>query len=277
MRKRDCIATYILMALIVFIYILDRLIPLPEGYAGASNGWEGLPGWVAVPLGYCGGQLTNLLALCGDALTPGGWAFYRHFTILFPQENLFHLLAALALLYLAGSFVESHGGSAAVVGVFLLSGFLESWVSVPLYTFLHPPYMFDSPMAFTAGASSGAMGLLGAAWAICLFNRGLLDELTRGEKMALAACGVLCTYVLGFGLGIIRCNISLFLGLGLMSAACAWIPPVRRMVLAAVPAGVIEEAVQQEEARQAALRHEQELERDILKKLSQLNVDDPYK
>ena len=69
MHKKWFTATNLLIFFIVLAYILDRyLLPLPAGYTGVTNQAEGVTGFPAYLLGFCGGRLTGLFALCGPGV-----------------------------------------------------------------------------------------------------------------------------------------------------------------------------------------------------------------
>lgn len=217
-RTRCVTATNLLIFLIVLAYLLDRyVVPLPADYAGIVNRAEDMPRALAYILGFCGGRLTDLLALCGEGLRPGGGAFYRRFTVVFTHASLLHLAANVIPLAVIGNFVERRLGPALTAGVFFLVSFLESCITDPLYLLLDPAYAAELPFALNVGASSGVFGLMGAGLALCLLDRENWSGLKRSGKILLAVYGVLTTYLFGVGWSTLCHNVAFVLGCAAMA------------------------------------------------------------
>lgn len=189
-------ATNILILIIVVCYILDRyIIPIPVGYEGFT--WEleaeGVPQIVWQILGFCGGRLTNSLALIGSEINPQGHAFYRYLTVVFTHAYIIHLLVNMIGLYFIGNFVEKKIGSRLTIILFFITGIFESLIADPLYLIYNPSFDFNSVVS--AGASGAIFGLMGIGLVICLFNKEKFKIMKRSHKIVLALYGIIFTYL----------------------------------------------------------------------------------
>lgn len=211
-RKRFT-ATNLLVFLIILAYLLDRyVIPIPASYSGITNRVEDMPENLAHILGFCGGRLTDLLALCGPGLRADGWAFYRHITLVFTHASLPHLVVNMVPLYFIGNFIERRLNSTATILIFFLASFLESYITDPLYTLIDPSYAAEWPTTLNVGASSGVFGLMGAGLVLCFLNKGNWNGLRRPVKILLAVYGILTSYLVGLGWSTICHNVGFILG-----------------------------------------------------------------
>lgn len=221
MHNKRFTATNILIFLIVLAYLADRyLIPIPASYAGITNRVEDMPEGLAYLLGFCGGRLTDLLALCGPGLRADGGAFYRHVTVVFTHASLPHLVVNMVPLYFIGNFVERRLGPALVVLIFFLASFLESFITDPLYMLMKPSYAAEQSVSLNVGSSSGVFGLMGAGFALCLLDRANWSGLPRPAKAVLAVYGVLTSYTLGLGWSTVCHNVGFVLGIFIMLTLC---------------------------------------------------------
>lgn len=225
-------ATNFLIFLIILFYLMDRyLIPIPESYSGITNRVEDMPESLAYILGFCGGRLTDLLALCGPELRAGGGAFYRHITVVFTHASLLHLVVNIIPLYLIGNYIERRLGSALVMFIFFLTSFLESFITDPLYMHIDPSFAAEWRTSLNVGSSSGVFGLMGAGFVLCFLNRTNWTGLQRSTKIVLAVYGILTSYVLGLGWSTLCHNISFILGILVMLALYWLSPAVRNRVM----------------------------------------------
>ncbi len=197
MEKRKWLtATNILILIIIFCYILDRyIIPIPIGYEGWT--WEaeaeGVPEIVVKVLGFCGGRLTDALALLGSEINPNGHMFYRYITVVFTHSFIIHLAVNMVALYFVGNFVEEKIGSRLTLILFFSTGIIEAVITDPMYLMYNSSY--DMNTAVCAGASGAVFGLMGVGLIICLFNRDKFKSMKLSHKIVLALYGIIFTYL----------------------------------------------------------------------------------
>ncbi len=197
MKKRKWLtATNILILIIVLCYILDRyIIPIPIGYEGWT--WEaeaeGIPAIIVKILGFCGGRVTDALALLGSEINPAGHMFYRYITVVFTHLFILHLAVNMIALYFIGNFVEKKIGSKLTVILFFLTGIIEALITDPMYSMYDPSY--DMNTAVCAGASGAVFGLMGVGLVICLFHKDKFKAMKLSHKIVLALYGIIFTYL----------------------------------------------------------------------------------
>ncbi len=195
-NKKFLTATNILIIIIVVCYILDRyIIPIPAGYEGFtwSSTVEGESDTIFKILGFCGGRLTNLLALIGSELNPNGHMFYRYVTVVFTHAFLLHIAVNMIGLYFIGNFVEKKLGSKLTILLFFLIGTIEAITTDPIYLLFNPGY--DMSTEVSAGASGAIFGLMGVGLVICLFSKDKFKSMKLSSKIVLAIYGVVFTYL----------------------------------------------------------------------------------
>lgn len=136
--RRDMPATYILLALIAVVFVLEG--------------------------GITGGEQTSLVVQAGAQINglvaQGQW--WRIVTAIFIHWSWMHILLNGWSLYVMGEIVEPSLGSRRFVGIFLLGGIMGGLVSLVAY----------GPYEVLAGASGAIFGLLGATGVIALDARG---------------------------------------------------------------------------------------------------------
>lgn len=231
-------ATNVLIFLIILAYLIDRyMTPISAPYSGITNHVEGMPENLANILGFCGGRLTDFMALCGSELRADGGAYYRHITVVFTHASLPHLVINMIPLYLAGNFVEYRLGSMISISIFFLTSFLESYITDPLYILIDPSYGAEQLTALNVGSSSGVFGLMGAGLALCFLNKINWADLQRPVKFVLAVYGALTSYIFGLGWSTVCHNVGFALGILTMLLLYQFCPVVRERILLLTPYG----------------------------------------
>lgn len=202
-------ATNIVIALLIFLYLLDCYLPLPEGYTGYTA-WDNESSAVFNYIfGSCGGLLSNYLGMGG--ILENGNAFYRHFTQMFLHGGLLHLFANCLGLYFIGHYSEKRFGWPMTIVFLLLTGFIESFITDPLYRVIVPNAPADD--SISVGISGGVFGLVGCSLAAIFFDIKSFKKIGNVTIIVSAIYGVLTTYVVSFGWTTLCHNIALILGL----------------------------------------------------------------
>jgi len=192
--KKKLTATNILNALLVIIYILDRyIIKIPAGYTGFEWIPARMPNWARYLFGYCGGRLTDKMALMGSIININGHAFYRYVTYMFMHVFLIHLMVNVWALFIIGKFVEKKLGPSLMLGIFLISGIIAGIASEPVYAAIKPDFLFEEIVV--CGASGGILGLMGAGLIICLVSKDKFRTMKLSDKVLLGVYGVVFTYL----------------------------------------------------------------------------------
>lgn len=158
-------ATYILIIILVVIYLLDCYLPLPKGYNGYNAWYSDNPAFLNYILGNCGGLLTNYLGM--GSLLENGNAIYRHFTQMFLHGGLLHLIANCVGLYFVGHYAEKRFGWMMMLILLVLTGFVESFITDPLYQALFPNVPVED--SISVGISGGIFGLIGCCLSAIFF------------------------------------------------------------------------------------------------------------
>lgn len=209
--KKLITATNILIAVLIIFYLLDCYLPLPEGYTGYTAWSDDSPSAVNYIFGFCGGLLSNSMAMGGTLENSG--AFYRHFTQMFLHGGLLHLVANLVGLYFVGSYAEKRFGWWLTLVLFVLTAFAESFITDPLYLAMFPSKEEEVAATVSVGASGGIFGLIGASLAAIFFDLKNFKKISKPTAIVSAVYGVLTTYVVSFGWTTLCHNVAMLLGL----------------------------------------------------------------
>lgn len=209
--KKLITATNILMLILVVLYLLDCYLPLPDGYTGYTAWDDELPPALNYVMGFCGGLLTNSMAMGGTLAN--GDAVYRHFTQMFIHGGLLHLAANLVGLYFIGNFAEKRFGWWLTIILFVSTGFIESYITDPLYLAMCPSKAEEVSSTVSCGASGGVFGLCGAALASVFFDIKSFKKIGKPTIIVSAIYGILVTYVVSFGWTTVCHNVGFCLGL----------------------------------------------------------------
>lgn len=210
--KKLITASNILGIILIFLYILDCYLPLPDGYTGYTN-WDSESSPIFNYLfGSCGGLLSDSLAM-GAILDPNGAEIYRHFTQMFLHGGILHLIANLVGLYFIGNYTEKRFGWWLTCILFVVVGFVESFITDPLYSAMLPSKAEEVASQISVGASGGIYGLMGASLAAIFFDLKSFKKIGKPTKIVSAIYGVLTTYVVGFGWSTVCHTVALILGL----------------------------------------------------------------
>lgn len=201
-------ATNVLIVLLVVLYLLDCYLPLPDGYTGYTAWDSESPAALNYIMGSCGGLLTNYLGMGG--LLENGNAVYRHFTQMFLHGGLLHLVANCVGLYFIGHYAEKRFGWWLTIIFLVLTAFVESFITDPLYRAIVPSATSDD---VSVGISGGIFGLVGCSLAAIFFDIKSFKKIGLPTIVASAIYGVLTTYVVSFGWTTLCHNIALVLGL----------------------------------------------------------------
>ncbi len=202
-------ATNVVIGLLIILYLLDCYLPLPKGYTGYTAWDNENPAAMNYILGSCGGLLTNYLGMGG--ILENGNAFYRHFTQMFLHGGLLHLFANCLGLYFIGHYTEKRFGWPMMVVFLILTGFIESFITDPLYRAIVPSALADDSVS--VGISGGVFGLVGCSLAAIFFDIKSFKKIDQVTIIVSAVYGVLTTYVVSFGWTTLCHNVALILGL----------------------------------------------------------------
>ncbi len=213
-KKKLLTATNVFIVLIIVLYLLDCYLPLPKGYTGYTAWDNENPAVVNYILGSCGGLLKNYLAM-GDLLENGN-AVYRHFTQMFLHGNLLHLIANCVGLFFIGRYAEKRFGWLMMSVFLMLTAFIESFITDPLYQLIVPNAVSDN--SISVGISGGIFGLVGCSLVAIFFDIKSLKKIGRSTIIVSAIYGILTTYIVSFGWTTLCHNVSLVLGLLLGTA-----------------------------------------------------------
>ena len=209
--KQLITATNILIGVLIILYILDCYLPLPSGYSGYTAWDSESPAWLNYLMGSCGGLLSNSMAM-GGALANGA-AVYRHFTQMFLHGGLLHLIANIVGLFFIGNYTEKRYGWWLTIILFVLVGFVESFITDPLYLAMFPSKAEEVASQISVGASGGIFGLVGASLAAIFFDVKSFKRIGKPTLIVAAIYGVLTTYVIGLGWTTLCHNVAMVLGL----------------------------------------------------------------
>lgn len=214
--KKFVNTSYVLIAIIVILYLLDCYLPLPEGYTGYSPWNDDVSPAVNYIMGNCGGLVTNYLGL--GVCLENGTALYRHFTQMFLHGGLLHLIANIIGLVFIGRYCEKRFGWWVTAILFLSVGFTESFITDPLYLAMAPHKAEQLATEVSLGASGGIYGLMGASLAAIFFNVKSFKKIGKPTIIVSAIYGILTTYVVSFGWTTVCHNVALLLGLAFGTA-----------------------------------------------------------
>ena len=210
--KKLLTATNVLIVVLIVFYFLDRFLPFPEGYTG-YNAWnDELPPALNYIFGFCGGLLTNFMAR-GSTLIPYGLGPYRYFTDMFLHGHILHLIANVAGLFLIGNYTEKRFGWWLTYLLFFTVGFIEGFITDPLYIAMVPDKKEETLATVAMGASGGIFGLIGVSLAAIFFDIKSIAKIGKPTLIVSAIYGVLTTYVVSFGWTTVCHNVSMTLGL----------------------------------------------------------------
>ena len=207
-------ATNILIVVMFILYLLDCYLPLPEGYTGYTAWYDDSPAVLNYLLGSCGGLLTNYLGM-GTTLTPYTNAAYRHITQMFLHGGLLHLIANLVGLFFIGNYTEKRFGWWLTLILFFLTGFIESYITDPLFAAMFPKQAEEMYGTVSVGASGGVFGLMGASVAAIFYDMKSFKHIKKPTLIVSAVYGIIVTYVVGFGWSTMCHNVALLLGLAI--------------------------------------------------------------
>ncbi len=204
-------ATNILIVILIVFYFLDRFLPFPEGYSGYNAWADDLPPAFNYIFGTCGGLLTNYMAR-GEILQ-NGTAIYRSFTLMFLHGHILHLIANVVGLYFIGNYAEKRFGWWLTYIIYFTVGFLESFITDPLFLAIAPSQSAIVTEQASMGASGGIFGLIGALLAAIFFDIKSFKKIGLPTIIVSAAYGFLTTYVVSFGWTTVCHNVAFVLGL----------------------------------------------------------------
>ncbi len=212
--KKFITATNILIIILFVFYLLDRFLPFHEGYTG-YNAWDDdAPPAFNYIFGSCGGLLTEHMAIFGVQYT-SGINIYRNFTHMFLHGHILHLIANLVGLYFIGNYAEKRFGWWLAYLMFFVIGFIQGFITDPLYLAIAPGQAEQTMTQMSVGASGGIFGLVGTSLAAIFFDIKSFKKIGLPTIIVAAIYGVLTTYVVSFGWTTICHNVSLILGLAL--------------------------------------------------------------
>lgn len=206
--KKYLTATNIFMLVIIIFYLLDRYLPFPEGYNGFKTENEEVTTFDYI-FGFCGGLLTNYMGFGGVV----GSQLYRRITNMLLHGHLLHIIANLVGLYYVGNYTEKRFGWWMTYILFFLVGFLESFITDPLFLLMVPAKAEEQAVLVTVGSSSGIFGLMGVSLAAIFFDIKSFKKIGKPTIIISAVYGVLTTYTISFGWTTVCHNVSLILGL----------------------------------------------------------------
>ncbi len=209
--KKLLTVTNVMIVLLVIMYLLDCYLPLPDGYTGYTAWDSESPAALNYALGSCGGLLTNYLGMGGPL--ENGNAVYRHFTQMFLHGGLLHLVANCVGLFFIGHYAEKRFGQIMTAVFLILTAFIESFITDPLYRAMVPSAASDNDVS--VGISGGVFGLVGCSLAALFFDIKSFKKIGLPTIIVSAIYGVLTTYIVSFGWTTLCHNVALVLGLAL--------------------------------------------------------------
>lgn len=210
--KKLLTVTNLLIVVLIIVYFLDRFLPFPEGYTGYDAWFDDMPPAFNYIFGSCGGLLTNYMAL-GPTLSPYGESAYRHLTCMFLHGHILHLIANVVGLYFVGNYAEKRFGRWLPFVAYFLVGFVEGYITDPLFAAMAPAKAEESLSMPSMGASGGIFGLMGFTLAALFFDIKSFKKIGKPTIIVSAVYGVLTTYVVSFGWTTVCHNVALVLGL----------------------------------------------------------------
>ncbi len=202
-------ATNIVILILIVFYLLDCYIPLPTGYTDYTAWDNESSAAMNYILGSCGGLLTNYFGMGG--VLENGNAVYRHFTQMFLHGGLLHLVANCLGLYFIGNHTEKKFGWILMLCFLFITGFVESFITDPLYRAMFPNAATDNSVS--VGISGGVFGLIGCSLAAIFFDIKSIKKIDRATIVVSAIYGVVTTYIVSFGWTTLCHNVALLLGL----------------------------------------------------------------
>ena len=215
--KQLITAPNIMIAVLVALYLLDCYIPLPDGYTGYNAWIDDAPPVANYIFGNCGGLLKNYLAIVPDI--PGGKAVYRRLTLMFMHRGLLHLIANCVGLFFIGNYAIKRFGNRLSIVLFFLIGFIEGFITDPLYAAMVSPEKAESMLnQMSCGASGGVFGITGISVAAILFDVKSIKEIGKPTLIVSAIYGIVTTYVVSFGWTTVCHNVALVLGIAFGTA-----------------------------------------------------------
>ena len=200
-----------MIGVLIILYLLDCYLPLPSGYSGYTAWDSESPEWLNYLLGSCGGLLSNSLAMGGTLAN--GAAVYRHFTQIFLHGGLLHLIANVVGLFFIGNYTEKRYGWWLTLILFVLVGFVESFITDPLYLAMFPSKAEEVASQISVGASGGIFGLIGASPAAIFFDIKSFKKIGKPTGIVAAIYGIVTTYIIGLGWTTVCHNVAMILGL----------------------------------------------------------------
>ncbi len=209
LRKKLLTSTNVIIVLLIILYLLDCYLPLPDGYTGYTAWDDESPAVLNYIMGSCGGLLTNYLGMGG--VLENGNAVYRHLTQMFLHGGLLHLAANCVGLYFIGNYSEKRFGWQLTVIFLILTAFIESFITDPLYRAIVPNASSDNSVS--VGISGGIFGLVGCSLAAIFFDIKSFKKIGLPTIIVSAVYGILTTYVVSFGWTTLCHNVALVLGL----------------------------------------------------------------
>lgn len=204
--------TNLMMIILLVLYLLDRFLPFPEGYTGYDAWLDDTPPAFNYIFGSCGGLLTNYMAMNVGAAV-NGTAFYRNFTCILLHGHVLHLIANLVGLYFIGNYTEKRFGWWIMLILFVVTAFLESIITDPLYVAMFPSKAEEVAATPSMGASGGIFGLIGVSLAAIFFDIKSFKKIGMPTIIVMAVYGFLTTYVVSLGWTTLCHNVALIVGL----------------------------------------------------------------
>lgn len=137
---------------------------------------------------------------------------------MFLHGHILHLIANLVGLYFIGNYAEKRFGWWLTYLLFFVVGFVQGFITDPLYIAIAPDKAGEMATVMSEGASGGIFGLIGTSLAAIFFNIKSFKSIGLPTIIVAAIYGVLTTYVVSFGWTTVCHNVSLLLGLALGTA-----------------------------------------------------------
>lgn len=198
----------ILIIIFVIFYLLDCYLPLPKDWNGYKNWDTESPKIVNYILGNCGGLLTHYLGMGKVGNDP-----YRHLTQMFLHSGLLHLIANCIGMYFIGNYTEKRFGWWKTGILFVVIGFVESYITDALYLAMDSNYTEEISKMVSVGASGGIFGLAGVSLVSLFLNIKEFKKIGKPTLIVSAIYGIVPTYIFDFGWTTVCHNVAFGIGL----------------------------------------------------------------
>lgn len=115
-------------------------------------------------------------------------------------------------LFFIGNYAQKRFGWWLTLIIFLVTGFIESYITDPLFAAMFPKKV-EQLFGVTVGASGGIFGLIGASLAAILFDIKTFKQIKQPTVIVSAIYGISVTYAIDLGYNTVCHNVAFVLRL----------------------------------------------------------------